>query len=223
MQHLKFGAYSVTHTGFSDREQEILHPTELPGNTGEETQWMLLWQSALHLLLTSLFSTDRILRWLLTEPSVKQVSLYIKHTISPKPPHTPWWHYGRQYKSALQLSLTSPPGSLRHISPPEIMEQWNQCTRTWKRKGCLATYSICLWPLFQSHWLGGVSNAAEHRQVGGIHALSSSRQEHRYLKSQALILALQHFHQSLHTRAGPGHAQLFEPCTRSETAASPWF
>lgn len=99
--------------------------------------------------------------------------------------------------------LTSPPRSLSHISSPETMEQWKQCTRTWKRKGCLATYSICLWPLLQSHWLGGVGNAAEHGQVGGIHALSSSRQEHRYLKSQALILALQHFHQSLNTRAGP--------------------
>lgn len=80
LQHLKFGAYSITHTGFSGREQEILHPAELPENTDKETQWM--WQSALHLPLTSLFSTDRILRWLLTQPSVKWVSLYIKYMIS---------------------------------------------------------------------------------------------------------------------------------------------
>lgn len=117
--------------------------------------------------------------------------------------------------------LTSPPGSLSHISSPEMMEQWNRCTRTWKRKGCLATYSICLWPLLLSHWLGGVSNAAEHRQVGGIHALSSSRQEHRYLKSQALILALQHFHQSLNTWAGRGTHSSLEPCICSKTVAFP--
>lgn len=77
------------------------------------------------------------------------------------------------------------------------MEQWNQCTFTFKREGCLATYSICLLTLLQSHLLGGFSNAAEHGQVGGIHALSSSRQEHSYLKLQALILALHHFHFSL--------------------------
>lgn len=119
--------------------------------------------------------------------------------------------------------LTFPPGSVSHISSPEMMEQWNQCICTRKRKGCLATYSICLWPLLQSHWLGGVSNAAEHRQVGGIHALSSSRQEHSYLKSQALILALQHFHQSLNTRAEPSMHSSLEPCTHSKIVAFPWF
>lgn len=61
-----------------------------------------------------------------------------------------------------------------------------------KRKGCLATYSICLWPLLQSHWLGGVGNAAEYGQVGGIHALSSSRQEHRYLLGGGILLDVSH-------------------------------
>lgn len=120
----------------------------------------------------------------------------------------------REYSTNLHYSfLTSPPISLSHVSSPEVKEQWNQYAHTQKRKGCLATYSICLWPLLQSHWLGGVSNAAEHRQVGGIHALRSSRQEHSYLKSQAFILALQHFHQSLNTWAGTSMHSSPEPCT----------
>lgn len=94
-------------------------------------------------------------------------------------PHIPQWDYERQDKSVLQLS---PPIALRHVSSPETTKQWNRRTHTRKRKGCLATYSICLWTLLQSHLLGGFGNVAEHGEVGGIHALSSSRQEHSYLK-----------------------------------------
>lgn len=144
-----------------------------------------MWQSALRRLLTLIFKAEtRIFKWLLkTEQSVQQDSLYIKYMMSPKKntptPHIPQWDYERQDKSVLQLS---PPISLRHVSSPGTMKQWNWCTRTQRRKGCLATYSICLWTLLQSHLLGGFGNVAEHGQVGGIHALSSSRQEHSYLK-----------------------------------------
>lgn len=145
-----------------------------------------MWQPELHLLFTVVFKAEKsILRWLLkTEQSVEQVSLCIRYIISPKNPHT---FHSEMMEDSTNLCYSffffvSPPISLRHGSSPETMEQQNQRTFTWKRKGCLATYSICLLTLLQSHLLGGFSNAAKHRQVGGIHALSSSRQEHSYLK-----------------------------------------
>lgn len=81
---------------------------------------------------------------------------------------------GKTVKSALHLSQISSHITQLHFIPRD--DGAMESVRSYmKRKGCLATYSICSWPLLQSHWLGGVSNAAEHRQVGGIHALSSSR------------------------------------------------